>query len=571
MSAPAWSLAQGSAGERASRWALPAVPAQAALLGLAAFLVYTLALSNGFAYDDVVIVKGDPRVTDFQLWAILSKPYWAAPGFALYRPLVTFSFAVDWAISNGNPAWFHAVNGLWHVLSCVALFLLLRAWFSAGSALLGALLFAVHPVHVEAVANVVGRAELMAAALFLTACALWAHEWPGRRGVRAALVCLLYVLAMLCKESAATLPAILLLIDRVKAGQSGSRAIGQSGTDGPVGLSGWAGIMRERWVEYGVLAGILAAVILLRALLAGGATPRELDPVLEVAWQPGDRIRTALQVWPHIMRLLLFPRVLLADYGPRVLLPADGWSGLVVPGLLILLLLVVGGLLLLGRDQPLAALALLWLPITMLPVANLLFPIGVLLAERTLYVPSVAVSLAVAGLLTHAHNMRAWKPHWAYGVVGVFLILCAIRVQTRIPDWDSTDSVMMAQRRERPESFRAEWHAARMARRDAQPQLGLERYRNALRMWPYRKRLVIEATVYMSLHRDAGNALRLARFGAQRWPNNLELQRLLAAHALDAGDTITARRAIAAGLGLSPKDSVLLNMSSALTPGKAVQ
>jgi predicted Zn-dependent protease len=110
-----------------------------------------------------------------------------------------------------------------------------------------------------------------------------------------------------------------------------------------------------------------------------------------------------------------------------------------------------------------------------------------------------------------------------------------------------------------------------MARRDGQPAVSLERYRNALRLWPYRKRLVVEATVYMGLQRDAGNALRLARYGAQRWPNNLELQRLLAAHALDAGDTVTARRAIAAGLALHPKDSVLLGMSSALTPRKAVQ
>src|SRR5690606_33267473 len=85
--------------------------------------------------------------------------YWADADLALYRPLTTLSFAVDWAISGGSPAWFLFVNAAWNAAACVLAFLLLHRFAGMAPAFLAALLFAAHPVHVEAVANVVGRAE----------------------------------------------------------------------------------------------------------------------------------------------------------------------------------------------------------------------------------------------------------------------------------------------------------------------------------------------------------------------------------------------------------------------------
>ena len=525
------------------------LPLQIALLTIASFAVYALSLTLGFAYDDVVIVKGDPRVTQFQLVNIFTKPYWTTPGFALYRPLVTFSFAVDWAVSRGNTVWFHAVNALWHALATGALFAFLRAWFRPGPALLGSLLFAVHPVHVEAVANIVGRAELMAGALFLAACALWAHRRPVNRWQRMALVCLLFAMAILCKEIAVTLPAALVLIDAARDRWSASRL---------------PHYIRDRFIDYAALAITLAAVLLLRWLYAGGGTPDQLDPIMEVTRSTNDRVLTALQVWPHILRLMLFPNELLADYGPRILMPVDSWTPSVILGAVILLSLVAGGLLAWDRRNGLAALTLLWLPLLMLPVANLFFPIGVMLAERTLYLPSVAVSFALAMLATTAVE---WTPatRRALGLAfAVVLLLMSARVQTRTLDWDSTDSILMAQMRDRPESFRAVWHKARMSRRDGHYDRAGREYQQAVQLWPYRQRMVVEAAAYLTNRRDIAGAQRIARWGAQRWPHNLEFQRLIAANALDSGDTTTARAAIAAGLKLKPADSLLQKMSAAV-------
>jgi protein O-mannosyl-transferase len=531
--------------------------AQVALLCLVAIGVYAYSLTLGFAYDDVVIVKGDARVTQFQLGPILTRPYWSSPGFALYRPFVTLSFALDWAIANGNPAWFHAVNALWHAVATAMLFALLLAWFDTTPAMLGTLLFAVHPVHVEAVANVVGRAELMAAALFLLACALWAHQRPHNRAFRIVLVCLLFAVAILCKEIAVTLPAILVLIDATREKWS---------------LRKLPGYVRSHVLEYTALTVTLAAVLVLRSRFAGGATPTQLDPVMEIMQAPGDRVRTALQVWPHILRLMVFPNELLADYGPRVLMPADGWTALGLLGLVIFVGLLFGGLLAWERGSGLVTLTLLWLPITLLPVANLFFPIGVMLAERTLYIPSVAVSIALALAWTRAtapHSRTSARPHFRTSLLAagfaLGVILMVVRIQTRTRDWDSTDSIMMAQLRDRPQSFRAVWHAARMSRRDRKPQLAIQQYQQALQLWPYRERMVVEAAAYLTDRRDLQGSQRIATWGVQRWPKNLELQRLIAANALDQGDTVLARQAIAAGLSIAPSDSLLRKMSAAVS------
>ena len=140
---------------------------------VAALLVYVLALRNGFAFDDVVLIPNDARVTGAQIGALLTKSYWSDSGLGLYRPLTSLTFALDWLAGSGGTAWFHFTNMLWHALASMAAFLLLARWFRPAAALAGSLMFALHPVHVEAVANIVGRSELIAATFFFAACLVW--------------------------------------------------------------------------------------------------------------------------------------------------------------------------------------------------------------------------------------------------------------------------------------------------------------------------------------------------------------------------------------------------------------
>jgi hypothetical protein len=529
--------ATGSRNDRARepRW-LPSL-----VVAIIAFIAYAPALANGFAYDDVPIVQQDARVQSLgSIGDIFTNGYWADQSLALYRPLTTLSFAIDHALGNGSPAWFHASNLIMHAAVTILVLILLTRLFGRGPALVGALLFAVHPVHVEAVANVVGRAEMISAFFFLSACLFWMR--PGRgAGV---LVC--FGLALLAKESAITLPAILLLLD----GVTGLARNGRTRE--------W---LRERAPLLLGLVLIIVCYVALRAAVLGSFVPGRVDPVLEVATGTAARFWTVLQVWPVWLRLLFVPDVLLADYGPGILWPAAGPVAGGLLGLVIAATLVGTGIVAWFSNRPLLSLGVLWFPITILPVSNLLVPIGVLVAERTLYLPSFAISVLVAAVAVAVASAPRFR-RIAVASFAVVVLLFGIRTALRAPVWDSTDRVMVALVQDRPDAFRGRWHLARMARNNGRSIEAMNEYDAAIAIWPHRQSLVLEATAFAAEQGRAARAFELARLAAEQWPADVAVQRVLAGTALDAGEFGVARTAIHAGLALDPADDMLLRMAA---------
>ncbi len=206
------------------------------ILGLA-FAVSANSIRNGFAYDDVGIIQANPVVHSLgNLRDMLTTPYWGGWGKTntSYRPVLILSFALNYAWTGLNPWSYHFVNVLLHTAAVALLFHLLRrhgVGFRAAAA--AATLFAVHPVHTEAVANVVGRAELLAAVFFGLAwwswdvfrrgrmTKLWSDETPAagppigreRRLFLFLAALAAYLLAIFTKEHTVTLPAILVTVE----------------------------------------------------------------------------------------------------------------------------------------------------------------------------------------------------------------------------------------------------------------------------------------------------------------------------------------------------------------------
>lgn len=515
----------------------------AIVTAVAALLVYAGALGNEFAFDDVAVIPGDPRIVNARIMELFTRPYWINTALGLYRPFTSLTFALDWFASGGSAAWFHFTNIVWHILASVLAYALLSKFFRPVAALAGGLIFALHPVHVEAVANVVGRSELMAATFYFAACLAWSTRALSSL-TRALLAALCFTFALFAKESAITLPAVLLLIDAV---QSDSRLTN----------------LWRRWPEYVPLVLVAIVFVVIRWNVVGGIGPASVDPSLDLATTMPLRLLTALQAWPVYVKLLFFPRTLLADYGPRILMPLTGWTPMATIGLTIVVASLIGSVVALVRGERLWALGLLWFPITILPVSNFFFPIGVVVAERTLYLPSFPLCIAAAALVSHPAVITYRHTRF---VAAAVMILLAARTMVRVPEWKTTDTVMAAVMRDRPDAFRAHWYNARTARTAADVNGALAHYDRALRLWPYREGLVHEAALYASSQGRAVWAQELAERGVQRWPGNVVLQRMYAGYALDRGDTATARRALARALQLHPGDTLLNQMWRSITP-----
>ncbi len=157
------------------------------LLSVAVLLAYGASVTHGFHFDDYSIIHG---------------PVWTA---WQTRPLTWLSFAAN-ARFGEHPALWHLVNVLAHLAVVLLVFELFRKLLAPEAALLGAALFAVHPIQAETVAYVYSRATLFSTAFSLASCLLWMR---GRRW--AAVAC--FALALLSKEDCATVPLVILLFE----------------------------------------------------------------------------------------------------------------------------------------------------------------------------------------------------------------------------------------------------------------------------------------------------------------------------------------------------------------------
>jgi len=419
------------------------------VVAASAAVVYVGSLWNRFAMDDVYIVVFNPLVhTPSGIWQAFAHPYWPPEfGGKMYRPLVVAGFALDRLTASAM--WFHFVNLLWHAGATVAVAALGRRWAGETAALVAGLVFAVHPVHVEAVANVVGRAELMAACFSLLA--VYAALERDSVGWTAAAL----ALGLVSKENAAVVPGLI-----ASAWILGVR---------PLPPKRRLGAYVASWALVGA-----AYAIARWAVLHPYARTQALAPVFFGASPVAVRL-TAVAALGDVGRLLLFPLTLRADYSPdERTLVRSLVDGRFLLGLVVLVAWV--GLLWWAwrRRRRIEALGLTWIAIAYLPVANLLFPSGVLLAERTLYMPSAGLALALGAAATH------WSRRRVAGLGALVIALGALRTVTRVPIWKEDTSVTQSMLEDSPASYRGPARAGAAFQNARDPFRALDAYHHAV-------------------------------------------------------------------------------------------
>jgi protein O-mannosyl-transferase len=491
----------------------PSIPESRRVLALfvavVAAAVYLNSLANGFALDDVYIVQLNARAHDpSNLSRIWLTPYWPFLGqeLGLYRPMIIFLFAIQWSLGDGAAWVFHAVNIALHSLVAVLVFVLLDRLTARVPAFIGALIFAVHPVHTEAVANIVGQAELVAAAVVLGACLIhagrptgFAVSWPRRL----ALVALLLI-GLTTKESTVVLPALLVAVDFAQ------RRV-------PLTWRGAAAYADAMLMPVLLLAAALAAYLLLRfEVMAGSVIGVDAAPSMPYIREE-YRVLNALRAFPVFFRLLLFPWELSSDYSPAVILPVETVRPMVIFGTSLLTLVV--GLALITPWKPTLGFPAAWFLISIITVSNLFFPIGVVVAERTLYLPSVAVSALVAYAWRAAAprvsaSMRVAAPAFAV----IVLTLFAYRTWIRNPEWDSTNSIWAATYRDHPHSYRAQWVQASLVNSRGRPDLAEAHYRLGYSIYSRDAQFNADYANFMMSHGNYEDALPLLEAAHEAYP-----------------------------------------------------
>jgi tetratricopeptide (TPR) repeat protein len=439
----------------------------------AAALVFSGALSLDFALDDIPLVRDNPSIRDpARLLALFGEPYWVTPGesYGLYRPLTVASLALNRALTGEGPRGFHAGNVAVHALvSALAWFLARRLGVHYGTALAASLLFAVHPLRVEAVANVAGRAELLAAAGVFGA---WlAHRLaveargPSRRRWFAAAA-FLWLAAVLSKESAVLAPLVFAVDDRLR------RREPNGSPSAPTGA----------WVGYGVAAAVALA---LRAGALGGLGGPASTVYLDnpAAFEgPWARVATALWVHARYLALLAWPATLSSDYSyDAVPVVASFTDPRLFAGLAAAAATAGGFALAWRRGWRTVAVAIACWVLLLLPGSNLLFASGTLMGERLTYLPAFGAFLLAGHGLARLGRAR---PAAAAALAGALVVACGVRSAIRVPAWKDNLTLATTDVRSYPRSAKLQAGAGLFlagAGRDGEAEAHL---REAVSIWP---------------------------------------------------------------------------------------
>jgi tetratricopeptide (TPR) repeat protein len=407
-----------------------------------AFAAYFHSFGLGLAQDSFALITQDARireVTGGNLALIVQKDYWwPKPGDHLYRPVTTASLLFNYAVlGNGaSPAGYHWVNFLLHGLNVWLVYeLASRLLRRAGPSFLAAALWAAHPINSEAVVNIVGRSDLLAAMSVLGGLLLYARAVEGPDGPRAGSAALLFGVAaagVFAKESAAVLPGMMLLWDL-------SFGIGERR----------AGVAR-RVPYYAAAAAALAVLFVARHFVFSGLPwPQfvHLDNPLREAGFPAARW-TAIKVLGLDLWLLVFPLRLSSDrsYNQIPLAgAADPFAWMALAAIAGILTAAV----LRRRRDPVMFWAAGFTGIALLPTANLVTPIGTMMAERFLYLPAAAFTIALAALAFRLPSKQA-----ATIGLAALAVIYAVRSNARAGDWNSNLTLAEADVQTAPQSVR---------------------------------------------------------------------------------------------------------------------
>ena len=419
------------------------------------------------AYDDRTYVTDNLHVqrgVDLEGlgWA------WTAGRAGNWHPLTWMSHMLDWELYGADPTGHHVTSLALHILNTLLLFFMLdRLTGAVGRSAFVAALFALHPLHVESVAWVAERKDVLSAGFWMLT--IWAYARYARAPAmrRYLPVMLLLALGLTAKPMLVTLPFVLLLLDYWPLGRGAER---------------FRALLLEK-IPLLVLAAASSVVTLLVQHGEGAMRSVEDYPVME-------RLSNAIVTYPAYLAKMVWPRDLAVFYPhPGPALPA--WKVVVAA---LLLILITAGAVRVRRSRPYVLVGWLWYVGTLVPVIGLVQVGSQSMADRYTYLPLIGVFVIVAwGVPDLLPGLRAWLSAPA---VALLLLLSAV-THAQLGVWRSSETLFEHALAVTRNNYVAHNNLGIVLSEEGRVKEALEHYDAALRIEPD----------YAPLHVNLGNAL----------------------------------------------------------------
>ncbi|XP_077516142.1 protein O-mannosyl-transferase TMTC4-like [Amblyomma americanum] len=479
------------------KWAVHFGPCLVVGASLACF---AHSLAGDFVFDDTEAVVHNVDVQpEAPLRRIFEDDFWgtqlqAESSHKSYRPLTTLTFKLNCLLAGGLVAsHFHAVNVVLHALVSFLSLRLFEVLLQGAprASLLCALLFAVHPVHTESVAAVVGRADLLCTVFFILSflsfvrCCSSESAWSSCLWLFTSM--LFSIVSMLCKEPGITVIGLCFIYDVVIICKFDTLSIITRRSN----LTEVKRQLLPAVLRQGALAVVACAALNLRWRVMGSSSPvfQRIDN--PASFEENFLVRVvnynhvyALNAW-----LLLCPQWLCFDWSMGCLTLIRSVADIRIlssVALWVSLAMLVGQALVAADTQlrRLLCIALSLLVVPFLPASNLFFRVGFVVAERVLYLPSLGFCLLVSlGMARLSTALQQHRKILQYCIVALLLIF-TVRSMQRCREWRHESSLFKSGLKVCPGNAKVHYNFAKNVGDSGDREGAIRGYREALRLHP---------------------------------------------------------------------------------------
>lgn len=475
-------------------------------------LSYWPMFKNRFVWDDPIFVTRSETIRGLWPPSRFFQPQGKVAEGAIYpvtgqRPVMTFSFALDYALWKLNPFGYHLTNLLLHWLCVMGVALLgARASRSDSVGFLAGALFGLHPGHAEAVIAFLGRSDLLATAFVLAGFLMYQkHQAGGMRGFLWLFASLtVFGAACLSKETGLALLGILVLYE------------GLGLMDQERGDILKTKPLRSRFVRLIPFALVAVGYWFFRGRVLGGQATGTM-------WWGGSITKNflmMLDVYTGYCRLLVFPQAL----SPLHSVPKPtGWLEVRALVGLSLLIATLGALSLSIKRKPAITFLGSWFVLGLVPVANIIPIPGVIFAERWLYLPSVgACVLGAWGGWTLYRRSKGWT-RWAWaGLMAIGLSLFGWRTFLWNGAWQDEERIARTIIATNPNSYLGQINLGNALLDKGRNEEAIQAFQEAVRLRPNYTQAFVHLAKALQTQGRLGDAEQAYREVLRRDPNSPE-------------------------------------------------
>lgn len=411
--------------------------------------VYINTLFNDFMWDDYTLIIDDKTISEHNFRDFFSYNYWFGKNKedrGRFRPIRSFTFLLDSAIYGKRPFGFHMTNLILFTICVVLVYKFANMWFTPVVSFLSTLFFVVHPVHVETVAWIKNRSDLLCTIFYLGSVVLFIQliETTKKRTIKFFISIVMFFLALLSKEMAITLPVVILLITVFKNKK-----------------------------EYMKLCIPYFVITILFFLCKEIFWRKEITAQTNIILDTNTHMRIILLTLNKYLTLLLLPFGLSAEHIFDYNIPT---TEIITKSFSIFLFLILVAVAVVKKWRNVLFCYLL-LFILLIPVTNIIFLQARPIAEQRLFMPSIGYCLFMVGFVDGIFKIERFRI--AKFVLYTILLVLAVMTIKRNFIWKNdlvfwTEAVKM-----NPKHFRANYNLGVIYQKSGEYEKAIKYYETA--------------------------------------------------------------------------------------------